>query len=297
MLDLHRLKIFNTIIEMKSFSKAARQLYLTQPTVSQHVNFLEEYLGVSLFDRLGKEVRPTRAGQILHTYALRLLRMADDAELAVAYYKGEKSGTIITGASNVPGEYILPEILGRFKEKYPGIVVRVHLGDTGGIVDKILNYEIDFGLIGARIAHAQLRCSRFIDDELCLILAPGHPWAKRRFISVADLERAAFVVREPGSGTRMMVEQTLRKAGLQTDQLSIIAELGSNAAVKQAVKAGLGISFVSKRSVVDEIGMNVIKTLPVKGLKMNRSFYIVRHKKRTLPPLVREFHQFLLAQR
>jgi DNA-binding transcriptional LysR family regulator len=297
MLDLHRLKIFNTIIEMKSFSKAARQLYLTQPTVSQHVNFLEEYLGVSLFDRLGKEVRPTHAGQILHTYALRLLRMADDAELAVAYYKGEKSGTFITGASNVPGEYILPEILGRFKEKYPGIVVRVYLGDTGGIVDKILNYEIDFGLIGARIAHDQLRCSRFIDDELCLILAPGHPWAKRRSIDVADLERAAFVVREPGSGTRMMVEQTLRKAGLQADQLSIIAELGSNAAVKQAVKAGLGISFVSKRSVVDEIGMNVIKTLPVKGLKMHRSFYIVRHKKRTLPPLVREFHQFLLAQR
>ncbi len=150
MIDLHRLKIFITIVEMKSFSKAARQLYLTQPTVSQHVNYLEEYLGVPLFDRLGKEVRPTQAGEILHTYALRLLRMADDAELAVAYDKGKKSGTIINGASNVPGEYILPEILGRFKDKYPGIVVRVHLGDTGAIVDKILNYEIDFGLIGAR---------------------------------------------------------------------------------------------------------------------------------------------------
>lgn len=297
MIDLHRLKIFITIIEMKSFSKAARQLYLTQPTVSQHVNFLEEYLGVPLFDRLGKEVRPTRAGNILHTYALRLLRMADDTELAVAYYKDTKSGTIITGASNVPGEYILPEILGRFKEKYPGIVVRVHLDDTSGIVEKILNYEIDFGLIGARIAHDQLCCTRFIDDELCLILALAHPWAGRRFIAVADLERAAFVVREPGSGTRMMMEQTLRKAGVPVDQLSINAELGSNAAVKQAVKAGLGISFVSKCSVVDEINMNVIKTLPVKGLKMNRSFYIVRHTKRTLPPLVREFHQFLLAQR
>jgi len=294
---LHGLKIFTIIIEMKSFSKAARQLYLTQPTVSQHVNFLEEYLGVPLFDRLGKEVRPTHAGKILHTYALRLLRMADDAELAVAYYKGKKSGTIIMGASNVPGEYILPEILGQFKEKYPGIVVRVQLGDTGGIVDKILNYEIDLGLIGARIVHDQLRCSRFIDDELCMILSPQHSWAAKDFITVSDLENAAFVMREPGSGTRMMVEQSLRKAGLSVDQFSVIAEFGSNAAVKQAVKAGLGISFVSKRSVADELGMHVIKSLPIKDLKMQRSFYIVRHKKRTLPPLVREFHQFLLAQR
>jgi DNA-binding transcriptional LysR family regulator len=297
MIDLHRLKIFITIIETKSFSKAARQLYLTQPTVSQHVNFLEDYLGVPLFDRLGKEVRPTSAGKILHTYALRLLRMADDAELAVAYYKGKKSGTIITGASNVPGEYILPEILGRFKEKYPGIVIRVHLGDTGAVIDKILNYEIDFGLVGARISHEQLRCSRCTDDELCLIVPPGHPWAKKRSVEAADLERAACVVREPGSGTRMMMEQSLRKAGIELDQLSIIAELGTNAAVKQAVKAGLGISFVSKRSVLDELSMNLIASLPVRGLKMQRSFYIVRHKKRALPPLVREFHRFLLSQR
>ena len=297
MLDLHRLKIFIAIIEMKSFSKAARHLYLTQPTVSQHVNYLEEYLGVPLFDRLGKEVRPTRAGKILHTYALRLLRMADDAELAVAYYKGEKSGTIITGASNVPGEYILPQILGRFKEKYPGIVIRVQLGDTGDIIDKILNYEIDFGLVGARVANDQLRCSRFTDDELCLIMPPAHPWAGKRFIEPAALQRAAFVIRESGSGTRMMVEQALRKAGIEADELSIIAELGTNAAVKQAVKAGLGISFVSKRSVVDELAMNVITSIPVRGLKMQRSFYIVRHKKRELPPLVKEFHRFLLSQR
>jgi DNA-binding transcriptional LysR family regulator len=297
MIDLHRLKIFTMIIATRSFSKAARQLYLTQPTVSQHVNYLEEYLGVPLFDRLGKEVRPTKAGQILHTYAQRLLRMADDAELAVAYYKGKKSGTIIAGASNVPGEYILPDILGRFKEKFPEIVVRIHLGDTSSIVDKILNYEIDFGLIGARIAHDQLRCSRFIDDELCLILAPGHPWAGRKCVEISDLAGAAFVVREPGSGTRMMVEQTLRKAGLPAERLRIAAELGSNTAVKQAVKAGLGVSFVSKRSVLDELGMNVITTLPIKDMAMDRSFYIVRHKKRTLPPLVRQFHQFLLAQR
>ena len=103
MLDLHRLNIFIKIVELKSFSKAAQRLFLTQPTVSQHVNFLEKYLGVPLFDRLGKEVRPTRAGRILHSYALRLLRMADDAEQAVAFLKGTKSGTIVIGASNIPG--------------------------------------------------------------------------------------------------------------------------------------------------------------------------------------------------
>ena len=297
MLDLHRLRIFIAIIEARSFSKAARQLYLTQPTVSQHVSFLEKYLGVPLFDRLGKEVRPTSAGRMLHAYALRLLRMAEDAEHAVGFLKGKKSGTIVAGASNIPGEYVLPEILGRFKNEYPEIAVTLYLGDTGAIVDKILNYEIDFGLIGARVANDQLQYSRFLDDELCLVLSPRHPWAGRREIAAAEILTVPVVMRENGSGTRLMVEQSLRKAGIQAVHLNIIAEFGSNAAVKQAVRAGLGISFVSKRSVADEISMNVLTTLPVQGLQMKRSFYVVRHKKRSMPPVVRAFYTFLLKQR
>lgn len=297
MLDLHRLNIFIKIVELKSFSKAARVLFLTQPTVSQHINFLERYLGVPLFDRLGKEVRPTRAGRILYTYALRLMRMADDAEHAVAFLKGKMSGTIVAGASNIPGEYVLPGMLGLFKASYPEVHVTVHLDDTGGIADKILNYEIDFGVIGARIVHEQLQCTRFLDDELCLIMSPRHEWAARPCVESAELVSVPFVVRESGSGTRLMVEQGLRKAGIQASQLNIIAELGSNSAVKQAVKAGLGISFVSRRSVDDEIGMGLIASLPVDGLQINRSFYIARHKKRALPPVVKEFYRFLLKQR
>lgn len=297
MLDLHRLNIFINIVEQKSFSKAAQRLSLTQPTVSQHVHFLEKYLGVPLFDRLGKEVRPTRAGRMLHSYALRLLRMADDAEQAVVFFKGTKSGTIVIGASNIPGEYILPEILGQFKNSYPGIAVAVQQADTIGIVDKLVNYEIDFGVIGARIKHDQLLCSRFLDDELCLVISPRHPLAGQQSVEAAELAALPFIMREPGSGTRMMVEQGLHRAGIQAARLNIIAELGSNSAVKQAVKAGLGCSFVSQRSVEDEINMHVIITLPVRGLQIKRSFYIVRHKKRSLPPIVREFYRFLLKQR
>lgn len=297
MLDLHRLNIFIKIVELKSFSKAAQRMFLTQPTVSQHVNFLEKYLGVPLFDRLGKEVRPTRAGRILHSYALRLLRMADDAEQAVSFFKGTKSGVIVIGASNIPGEYILPEILGQFKNIYPEIAVSIHQADTIGIVDKLVNYEIDLGVIGARIKHDQLLCSRFLDDELCLVISPRHPWAGRQSVEAAELVTLPFIMRESGSGTRMMVEQGLSRAGIQAARLNIIAELGSNSAVKQAVKAGLGFSFVSQRSVEDEINMHVIMALPVRDLQIKRSFYIVRHKKRSLPPIVREFNQFLLKQR
>lgn len=296
MLDLHRLNIFIKIVELKSFSKAAQCLLLTQPTVSQHVNFLERYLGVPLFDRLGKEVRPTRAGRILHSYALRLLRMADDAEQAVVFLKGITSGTIVIGASNIPGEYILPEILVQFKNIYPEIAVSIQQADSVGIVDKLVNYEIDFGVIGARVKHDQLLCSRFLDDEVCLVISPRHPWAVRQSIEAAELVTLPFIMRESGSGTRMMVEQGLRRAGIHASQLNIIAELGSNSAVKQAVKAGLGFSFVSQRSVADAIHMKVLMALPVTGLQINRSFYIVRHKKRSLPPIVREFYQFLLKQ-
>lgn len=297
MLDLHRLNIFLKVVDLKSFSKAARQLYLTQPTVSQHIGFLENYLGVPLFDRLGKEVRVTRAGRILYGYAQRLIRMADDAEHAVAFLKGKKTGTIVTGASNIPGEYILPGVLGRFKDHFPEITVTVHLDDTGGIVDRILNYEIDFGVIGARITHEQLQCTRFLDDEVCLIASPQHPWSGRSDIEADELAGLPFVIREQGSGTRLIVEQGLRRAGIQAEQLQVVAAFGSNSGVKQAVKAGLGVAFVSRRSVVDEIAMNMLCVLPVKGLEIRRSFYIARHRKRTLPPVVREFYRFLLGQR
>jgi len=297
MLDLHRLNIFLKIVEMKSFSKAAQRLCLTQPTVSQHVSYLEEYLGVSLLDRSGKEVNPTQAGRILNTYASRLLRMADDAEHAIAFLKGKKAGLIVAGASNIPGEYILPEILGDFKNRYPEIGVTVQLADTAGIIEKIARYEIDLGVIGARIKHDQLQCSRFLDDELCLIISPQHAWAQRQSIDAGELVTAAFVMRETGSGTRMMIEQAFRKFGIQADQLNIVAEFGSNSAVKQAVKAGLGISFVSKRSVSDELSMNVIRAVPVKDMHIKRSFYIARHRNRSLPPIVKEFYQFLLKQR
>ncbi len=297
MIDLHRLNIFIKIFEMKSFSRAARQLYLTQPTVSQHVSFLETYLEVPLFDRLGKEVRPTRAGRILYGYAQRLLRMADDAEHAVAFFKGKKSGSIVTGASNIPGEYILPEILGQFKKKFPEIAVTVHMDDTGGIVERIVNYEIDFGVIGARITHAQLHCTRFLEDELCLIVSPRHPWAGRTDVVAGDLAAVPFVIRENGSGTRLMVEQGLSRAGIQPERLQVIAELGSNSAVKQAVKADLGAAFVSRRSVADELSAHLLCSLPVQGLQIQRSFYIARHKKRSLPPVVKEFYRFLLEQR
>jgi len=297
MLDLHRLNIFIKIFEMKSFSNAARHLYLTQPTVSQHISILENYLGVPLFDRLGKEVRPTRAGRILYGYAQRLLRMADDAEHAVAFFKGKKTGTIVTGASNIPGEYILPEILSLFKKKFPEISVTVHLNDTSGIVDRILNYEIDFGVIGARVTHQQLQCTRFLEDELCLVVSPRHPWADRSSVEAGELAGVPFVIRESGSGTRLMVAQGLRRSGIQADQLQIIAELGSNSAVKQAVKAGLGAAFVSRRSVSDEIAAHLLCTLPVNGLEIKRCFFIARHKKRSLPPAVKEFYRFLLDQR
>ncbi len=297
MIDLHRLNIFIKIVELKSFSKAARTLFLTQPTVSQHVGYLEGYLGVPLFDRLGREVRPTRAGRILYSYALRLLRMADDAEHAVGFLKGKTSGTIVAGASNIPGEYVLPEIIGRFKVLYPGIAVTVHLDGTSAIVDRILNYELDFGVIGARITHAQLQCTRFLDDELCLVMSPRHSWAGRHAVDASELLTVPFVMREHGSGTRLILEQGLRKAGIQVGQLNIIAALGSNSSVKQALKADLGVSIVSRRSVADEIDANLLVTLPVRDLQMKRCFYIARHKKRSLPPVVKEFHGFLLKQR
>lgn len=293
MLDIHRLKIFAKVAELKSFSKAAQAIYLTQPTVSQHVNALEEYLELKLFDRLGKEVRLTRAGEILYGFARQLTVMADDTLQALEHFKGLKSGSINIGSSTIPGEYVLPHMLGAFARQFPGVKTVLHIADSQQTVNDLRNRTIDLGIVGAKIPGSSLRYTRLIDDEQVVVVPRGHRWWHADTVVLQDLCREPFVIRESGSGSRMALGRALQRSGIDTESLNIAAELGSTTAVKQAVKAGVGVALISERAVAEEVQLEVLKTVQVSGISFTRAFYLVQDSRRTPSPMCKTFVQFM----
>jgi DNA-binding transcriptional LysR family regulator len=297
MLDIHQLEILAKVAELKSFSRAAQEMCLTQPTISQHMSSLESYLGTKLFDRLGKEVVLTKAGEVLYRYAKQITALRREAQQAIGHFLGKKSGHLTLGASTIPGEYILPPLLGQFKKQYPEIRITLRIGDTEEIVDELLNNKIELGIIGAKITHSRLKYTPFVEDELIVAVPKGHRWWRKTSVGVQDLTDEPFIMREAGSGTRISMEKRLHELGIVTDSLNIIAEVGSTTAVKQAIKANLGISLISERAVVEEINLKLLKKIPIKKVKFTRTFFIIQDKKRTVSPLCKALIQFLSEQR
>lgn len=297
MLDIHQLEIFAKVAELKNFSKAAQEMYLTQPTISQHVSSLENYLGIKLFDRMGKEVALTKAGEILYRYAKQITALRGEAQQALDHFRGKKSGHLTLGASTIPGEYILPSLLGKFKREYPSISVTLRIGDTEEIIDELLTSKIELGIIGAKISHARLHYTSFVEDELIVVVPRGHRWWKKTFIGIQELCDEPFIMREAGSGTRISMEKRLDEIGIPPDRLKIIAEVGSTTAVKQAIKAHLGVSLISERAVEEEIRLQQFRKVPLKKVEFKRTFFIIQDKKRSTSPLCKAFTQFLSEQK
>jgi DNA-binding transcriptional LysR family regulator len=292
--DLKRLEVFCKVVEMKSFTRAAEAVTLSQPTVSENIRLLEESLGEKLLDRLGREVLPTGAGQILYRHARRILQLRDEAIQAIEQYRGNLSGVLRLGASTIPGAYILPERIVAFKENYPAIRAMVRISGTSRIVEDLLQGEIELGLIGARMKEHQLEFDELFSDELVLVVYPGHPWSWRKVIPPAELEGQPFILREEGSGTRLAAEQALKNFGVDPSCVSAVAEMGSTEAVRQGVKAGIGIAILSSLAVAEDIREGALHSIALKGLSIRRSFYLARRKGRQLSPLATAFMEHIL---
>ncbi len=292
-MDLHQFQIFAKIVELRSFSRAAEALHLTQPTVSEHVRLLEDEIGGRLFDRLGRETVPTKAGELLYGYALRLLALQEDARRSLDHFLGKMSGALCVGASTIPGEYVLPPLMGRFKEKYPEISISLLIQDTQRILDVLLEGKVELGVVGARIEHRALEYTELMPDELVLVVPASHPWHGRKTVTLAELAQEPLIIRERGSGSRYALERALAEAGMEWEALRIIGEMGSTQAIKQAVKSGMGLSIISKRAVEEECHHNLLWCVRLKGLRVSRHFYIVIHRDRTRSPLCEAFLDFL----
>ncbi len=293
-MDIWRLEIFCNLMQTRSFSRTAEKMSIRQPTVSGHIKSLEQEIGVRLFDRDGREVLPTSAAEVLYDYAQRILDLRTEAHYALDQFMGRIGGQLKLGGSTIPGGYILPIIMGKFRQQYMEAYLSLILDDTKGIIDRVLRGEIEIGVVGAKLPDENLEYKLLVKDELVLIVPPEHPWAVAGVISdVRELTEADFIMREQGSGTRTTMLQALKRHRITVEDLNVIAEMGSTEAVRQAVKAGLGVSILSRIAVDDEISSNLIKTVEVPGLNFKRQFYIVIHKKRTQSPLCRVFLEYM----
>jgi len=290
-MELKYIEIFCAVVEHKSFSKAARSLCLTQPTVSIHIKALEDEFSTRLFDRMGRNIIPTQAGETLYRYAKEIIRVKDQAQLAMEKLSGGMNGRLIIGASTIPGEYILPPVLGRFKQQYRGIVPVLKIGDSDDIYRSVLQGDVDVGIVGAAVKNSNIISRKFLDDELVLVSAFER---EDSGMNARKLKEVPLLIRESGSGTRSAFEKHLERIGVALEDLDVVAEIGSSRALIQAVRSGMGMAFLSRISIQKDISQKTLKIVPYKGPALLRNFYIITHRLRYRSLICKSFIDFLL---
>jgi DNA-binding transcriptional LysR family regulator len=295
-MDLRRLEVFVKVAELASFSRAAEALFLTQPTVSEHVRSLEEDLGVQLLDRLGRGAVPTPAGEILLGYARRVLVLMREARQAIDQFQGRVSGELIVGGSTIPGEYVLPALIGQFKAKYPDISISLRVGSSRQVSEWVEEGRVEIGVVGARPGSRALTARELMADEMVIVVPADHPWNRRAAVTLADVRSQPLILRERGSGSRDALERALLAAGTDLGAFRIAGEMGSTQAVKQAVRAGVGIALISKLAVEDECRARLLWCVKVRDLNVARSFHLVTHRDRTRSPLAQAFLEYVESQ-
>ncbi|MDA1195508.1 MAG: LysR family transcriptional regulator [Planctomycetota bacterium] len=287
-LSIRQLEVFVALVEAGSFTAAARQLGLSQSTVSGHIADLERRLGMRLVGRERSGVTPTGAGQVLLKPARDALRAERNTRMAAAELTGLLSGSLTLGGSTIPAVYLLPPLLRGFRQAHDGVTIRLLTGDSSEILSHVQDGSVDVGCVGARPRARGLKIAEIGADSLVLIAPPGHELAGRKAVSVPDVLAHPFVLREEGSGTRKAMLDGL---GLPEDggDLTVSCHVGSTEAVKAAVRAGLGVSFVSDLAVADAREAGTLVVMPVRGFNVRRSFWLLSREDEHLSPAGRAF--------
>jgi DNA-binding transcriptional LysR family regulator len=275
-MNFKQIEAFLWVAELQSFTKAARQLYMSQPAVSFQIKALEEDLEIDLFQRGDKKVILTEAGRLLYPEAKKMLRHYHKIKSGLEDLKGLRTGTLTVGASTIPGEYLIPLLIGGFKDAYPGIQTNLKVAGSGQVIRWVREREIDVGITGVPVEGDGIECSPWLQDEMVLIVHPDHPWVKSGVIDVSELKTSVMILREQGSGTRRTLEKKLEKIGLSLDNIPHGMELGSTRAVITAVEAGLGVSIVSRCAVKDALELKRVSEIKINGLDLNRLLYQVK---------------------
>jgi DNA-binding transcriptional LysR family regulator len=275
-MDTRQLTAFCAVVERKSFSQAAEVLGVSQPAVSLQIRSLEERIGTQLIDRSGRRVEPTEAGTRLYRGAQRLLALEEQLLDEVAERDGGPlRGRLELGASSGPGETVLPVLLGEFQRLHPEVRVALSVHDTQTIVDLVARRELELGVVGAARRHRGVTFEPFFRDEVILVCPPGHRFAGRT-IALEELKGEPLILMQEGAGVRQVIEDELRRAGTRLRDLDVRLELGVKESVRVAVRAGYGVTFISRTSVESDIAEGAIAEARVKGLEPSREISLVR---------------------
>ena len=286
-----RLQVFHTVARLLSFTKAAEMLHMTQPAVTFQIRQLEEHFNTRLFDRTHNRISLTAAGERVFQYAEKIIALYGEMDIKVRELTGDVSGILIIGASTTIAEYMLPSLLGTFKEKHPDINLRLKVSNSVGIVHMVEDNSVDVGIVESPITNKNLVVEVCWYDKLVLICPTNHPLAKKSKIKVEDLLGQPFVFREEGSGTREFISEYLEQNNMHLHDLNLNVEVGNPEAVKSAVEAGLGVSIVSQATIVKELKLATLAARPLDP-PLERPFSIVFQRQKFRLRAMDEFMDF-----
>ena len=277
MIDLQKIETFLAATESLNFSETAKQLHLSQPTVSHHIKSLEDELSVELFERTGTGLRLTEAGRLLVPWARRLLHDSADLQAMMASLR-DAVGELRIACSTTAGKYVLPQLAARFRQKYPGIQVQIPACAPEQVSLNLLEGDAHIGVLSREVRDPSLEIQEFFHDRIILIAPADHPWIKRAPIEPSDIVGEPIIMREPTSGTRSVVLEELARHDISLDDLNVFMEVGNAEAIVRTVAAGYGVGFVSELAADYALDRGSIADVPVQGLNLQRTIYMARKR-------------------
>lgn len=289
--DLRQLHAFVSVVDNGGFSAASRSLHLSQAAVSERIASLEHAIGMRLLDRSSRAIQSTAVGKRFYPLARQLLELREAIRLELSELAGVVRGTLNIGASTIPGEYVLPALLQRFRAEYPLIELNLRIHDSAEIMEDVRNGVVEVGIVGARPGDKRFHVEKLWDDRLALVAPANHRLAGRKRIRVEEIANETFIMREQGSGTRELLEAVIGNRDIELPPASVT--LGSTTAVKEAVIAGLGITVISERAVRREVAAGILSVIELQGLQFERNFLLITDRQRTSSPLCKRFVEYL----
>lgn len=289
---LRQMKVFKTVAEQLNYTQAARELHLSQPAVSMQVKQLEDAVGLPLFEHTGKKIQLTEAGREIYQYARTLFQTFGEMEEVIAAMKGLSTGRLnVAVASTV--NYFAPRLLAAFSRSYPGIDLHLDVTNRQRLMELLKANEIDIVLMGLPPEDIELECEPFMENPLVVIAPPGHPLQNVGHIPAQRLGEEVFITREEGSGTRLAMERFFTERHIT---ISAGMQMTRNEAIKQAVRAGMGLGVVSTHTIELELETKRLVVLDVEGFPLQRHWYMVYRKGKRLSPAAKAFHDFVLSE-
>ncbi|WP_026260442.1 LysR family transcriptional regulator [Segetibacter koreensis] len=286
-----RLKVFHTVAKRLSFTKAATELFITQPAVTKHIKELEQYFKVQLFERKGNQIKLTNQGQLMLQYTEQLFTIYRKMEFDLNSFSDNHKGLLHLGASTTISQYVIPSALAEFHKKYKDIKVKLLNGNTEQIEHALLNNDIDLGIIEGKSKNKGIKYTKYVKDEIVLVSKMNNPFAKNRPVTIEELKNIPLLVRETGSGTLDVIAYALKPFNLTFSQLNIEMDLGSTEAIKTYLQSSNCMAFLSVHSIANELSNNIFQIIDVAGLQIERFFYFIE-RQGTSEQLANLFMQF-----